>query len=69
MALNANKQVIAVVANTLCCIQYYIYNATNMQLYATFLQLISMSNSHTHSNMVNKMPPWFFIHLSMDDVC
>jgi hypothetical protein len=47
MALNVNKQVVAVVVDTLCCIQYYIHIATHMQLYATFLQLISMSNSHT----------------------
>ncbi len=35
MALSANEQVATFVANTLCCIQYYICNVTNMQLYAT----------------------------------
>ncbi len=40
-----------------------------MQLYATFnLQLISTSDFHAHSNMVNEMPTWLFIHLLMDDI-
>jgi hypothetical protein len=62
-------KVVVVATNTLCYIQYYIYDVTRMQLYATSLQRISMSNSHTHSNVANEMPTWFFIHLSMDDVC
>jgi hypothetical protein len=53
---------------TLCCIQYHMYDATHMQLYATTLQLISKSNSHAHSNVANKMRTWHFIHLSMNDV-
>jgi hypothetical protein len=48
--------ILIVVVDTLCCIQYCMYNATHMQLYATSLQLISMLDSHTHSNMVNEMP-------------
>jgi len=55
MALNVNKQVVAVATNTLCCIQYHIYDATHMQLYATILQLISTLDSHAHSNVVNEM--------------
>jgi len=55
--------------NTLCCIQYCIYGATNMQQYATSLQLISMLDFHTHSNMANEMLMWIFIHLLIDDVC
>jgi hypothetical protein len=69
MALNANVQVVIIVVNTLCCIQYHIYDATHMQLHVTSLQLISKLDSHTHSNMANKMPTWLFIHLSMVDVC
>jgi hypothetical protein len=68
-AFSANGQVATVAMNTLCCIQYHIYNAIHMQLYATSLQLIFMSNSHTHSNVANEMPTWLFIHLLMNDVC
>ncbi len=35
MALSAYGQVVIIVADTLCCIHYYIYNAIQMQLYAT----------------------------------
>jgi hypothetical protein len=55
MALNVNKQVATIVMDTLCCIQYCIYDATHMQLYAT--------NPHVRfsctSNVVNEMPMWF----------
>jgi hypothetical protein len=40
MALNVNRQVVIVVVvalDTLCCVQYHIYGATHMQLYATSL--------------------------------
>ncbi len=56
ITLSAIKQVVVVVVDTLCHIQYRICGATHMQLYATSLQLISMPNSHTHSNVANKMP-------------
>jgi hypothetical protein len=36
--LNANKQVVAIATDTLCCIQYRIYDATH--LHVTSLQLI-----------------------------
>ncbi len=39
MALNANRQVAVVVAHTLCCIQYCIYIATHMFLYATNIHI------------------------------
>jgi hypothetical protein len=39
--LSAIGQVAIVVMNTLCRVQYCLYNATYMQLYATSLQLIS----------------------------
>jgi hypothetical protein len=58
-----------VAMDTLCHIQYCIYNVTHMQLYATSLQLISMLNSHTHSNVTNEMPMWHFIHLSTNNIC
>jgi hypothetical protein len=54
MALNANGQDVAIVVDTLRCIQYQIYGAIHMQLYATSLQLISTPNFHAHSNVVNK---------------
>jgi hypothetical protein len=54
MALNAYGQVAAIIMDTLCCIQYRIYDATHMQLYATSLQLISTSDSHAHSNWRTK---------------
>jgi hypothetical protein len=60
--LNVNAQVGTIVVDTLCCIQYRIYGATHMELYATSLQLISMLDSHAHSNMTNEMPTWLFIH-------
>jgi len=66
MALSANGQV---AADTLCCIQYHIYDAIHMQLYAIFLQLIYALDSHAHSNVVNEMPTWLFIHLSTNDIC
>jgi hypothetical protein len=44
--LSAIGQVVAVTTNTLCHIQYWIYDATHMQLYATPLQLISTFDSH-----------------------
>jgi hypothetical protein len=70
MVLSVNRQVATVVAdNTLCCIQYHIYDAIHMQIYATFLRLISISNFHAHSDVVNEMPMWFFIHLSMNEIC
>jgi hypothetical protein len=68
-ALNVNGQVAAITTNILCCIQYYIYGVTRMQLYATSLQLISTLVAHAHSNVANEMPTWFFIHLSTDDTC
>jgi hypothetical protein len=40
--LSAIRQVATIATNTLCCIQYHIYGAIHMQLYATSLQLISM---------------------------
>jgi hypothetical protein len=52
-----------------CHIQYHICGATHMRLYATSLQLISASNSHTHTNIMNEMPMSHFIHLSMNDIC
>jgi hypothetical protein len=58
-----------VAMNTLCYIQYRIYSAIHMQLYAASLQLISMSNFHTQSNVTNEMPTWFFIHSSTEDIC
>jgi hypothetical protein len=67
-ALNAIRQVVIIVVDTLCRIQYHIYGATHVQLYATSLQLISMLDFHTHSNMANEMPMWHFIHLSTNDV-
>jgi hypothetical protein len=67
--LSAIKQVATIVMDTLCHIQYHIDSATHMQLDATSLQLISMSDSHTHSNVANKMPTWHFIHSSMNDIC
>ncbi len=67
--LNAIGQVVIIVVDTLCRIQYQIYGATHVQLYVTSLQLISMSDSHTHSNMANEMPMWHFIHLPTNDIC
>jgi hypothetical protein len=61
IALSLIKQVAAIATDTLCHIQYHIYGVTHMQLYATSFQLISTSNSHTHSNVVNEMPMWHFI--------
>jgi hypothetical protein len=58
-----------VAMDTLCHIQYHIYGVIHMQLYATSLQLIFMSNSHTHSKVVNEMQMWHFIHLLMNDIC
>jgi hypothetical protein len=69
LALSAIRHVVAVATDALCCIQYHIYNATHMQLYATSLQLISTLDFHTHSNVANKMPTWHFIHLSTNNVC
>ncbi len=37
-ALSAYGQVATIATNTLCCIQFCIYGATHMQLYATSLQ-------------------------------
>jgi len=54
MALNVNGQIVVVTTDTLCCIQYYIYGAIHMRLYATSLQLISTSNFHAHSIVVKK---------------
>jgi hypothetical protein len=54
MALSANGQVVAIIVDILCCTQYHIYGAIHMQLYATSLPLISTSNFHAHSNVVNK---------------
>ncbi len=68
-ALSVNEQVVAIVADTLCYIQYHVCGATHMQLYAIFLELISMSNPHAHSNLVNKIPTLLLLHLSTDDVC
>jgi hypothetical protein len=51
IALSVIGQVAVVAIDTLCRIQYHIYNATCMHSYAISLQLISMSNSHTHSNV------------------
>ncbi len=42
-------QVATVTMNTLCHIQYCIYNATHMELYASSLQLIFISDFHTYS--------------------
>ncbi len=64
--LSVNRQV---VVDTLHCIQYRIYGAIHTQLYATSLQLISVLDSHTHSNVVNEMPTWLFIHLLTNDIC
>jgi len=66
MTLSVNKQV---VMDTLHYIQYRIYGAIHMQLYATSLQLISALDSHAHSNVANEMPTWLSIHLSTNDVC
>jgi hypothetical protein len=41
MALSANGQVVTIAMNTLCCIQYHIYNAIHVQLYETSFQLSS----------------------------
>jgi hypothetical protein len=54
--LNANRQVVAVIMDTLCCIQYRIYGATHMQPYAISLQLIFTLDSHAHFNVANEMP-------------
>jgi hypothetical protein len=49
---------------------HVVYNIVyTMQLTCNYIQLISTSDFHTHSYATNKMPTWFFIHLSMDDVC
>jgi len=66
MTLSVNKQV---VMDTLHYIQYRIYGAIHMQLYATSLQLISALDSHAHSNVANEMATWLSIHLSTNDVC
>jgi hypothetical protein len=62
MTLSVNKQV---VMDTLHYIQYRIYGAIHMQLYATSLQLISALDSHAHSNVANEMPTW----LSFPSIC
>jgi hypothetical protein len=54
--LNAIEQVAIVAMDTLCPIQYCIYGATHMQLYATYLQLFG-----------NKMLTCHFIHLMWMD--
>ncbi len=61
IALNVIRQVVVVAVEILCHIQYCMYGATHMQLYATSLQLISTSDS-------TNIPTWHFIHLSMNDV-
>jgi hypothetical protein len=43
-------------------IEYCIDDVIHMQLYVIYLQLISTSYSHTHSNVANEMPMWHFIH-------
>ncbi len=59
MALSANRQV---AADILCYIQYHIYSATHMQLYATSLQLKSTLDSQAHFNVANEMPTWLLMH-------
>jgi hypothetical protein len=38
-ALSANGQITAIITDILCCIEYHIYNAIHMQLYATNLHV------------------------------
>jgi hypothetical protein len=68
ITLSVIKQVATIAMDTLCRIQYHIYSATHMQLDATSLQLISILDSHTYSNVANEMPTWHFIHSLMNDI-
>jgi hypothetical protein len=63
--LSVIGQVAVVAADTLVLYNFvYMVQLIHMQLYATSLQLISTSDSHIHSNMVNEIPTWHFIDLS-----
>jgi len=61
--LSVNEQVAVVVVDTLCWIQYRIYDATHMQLYANFFATnlhvrfsCTFQRHERNSNVANKMP-------------